>query len=107
MIRLRPSSASIALLARSKTKLVGLDLGDLSADEQMSDDDLLGNLERFYQVARRRNVDCYLWGVRRRRVLGGAIGVGYGMVNGLGLMSDIGEPAAVLPLPRETLASAG
>jgi len=106
MVRLRPSAAPVGLVARSKVKLIGLDLAELAPDEQMGDEDLLANLERFLQMASRRNVGCYLWGVRRRRVLGGSIGLGYAMVNGPGLMSDIGQPAAVVPVSRQNLAAA-
>ncbi len=103
MIRLRPSSAPVGRMAKGQAKMIGLDLTELGPDEQMGDEDLLANLQRFHQMAASRRIACYLWGVRRRRVLGGSIVIGYEMVNGPGLMTDIGHPAAVVPVSRQNL----
>ena len=43
---------------------------------------------------------CYLWGARRRRVVGGVVRNGFEMVNGPGLMRDVGAPAGVVSAPR-------
>lgn len=41
-----------------------------------------------------------MWGVRRRKVIVGAVQMGFGMVNGPALMKDIPKPAKRLPAPK-------
>ncbi|HIJ62380.1 MAG TPA: hypothetical protein HPQ04_06770 [Rhodospirillaceae bacterium] len=103
LVRLSAGSAPVGLMAKSGATLVGLDLAELRSDEQMPDEDLLVNLQRFHQMAVRNGTGCYLSGVRRRRVLGGAIGGGFAMVNGPALMNDQGMPGAVMAFSRERL----
>ena len=103
LVRLNARSAPVGLMAKSGATMVGLDLAELRSDEQMPDDALLVNLARFCQMAERNRVGCYLSGVRRQRVLGGAIGGGFAMVNGPALMNDQGKPGAVMAFSRERL----
>ncbi len=106
LVRLRPSAAPVGMMAAAKAKMIGLDLGELSQDEQMGDEDMLANLDRFRQMAARRGLGSYLWSVRRRRLLVGAILCGYNMANGPGLLKDLGQPAAFIPASRTDLAAA-
>ncbi len=104
LVRLRPSHVPMGPVAQSRPALVGLDLSELAADEQMGDEDLLANLNRFSRMAGLYDIGCYLWGVRRREVLRGAILGGYKMVGGPALAPDLGRPQGVLPVSRRQLA---
>ena len=103
LVRLNVGSAPVGQMAKSGASLVGLDLAELRSDEQMPDDDLLVNLQRFHQMAVRNGTGSYLSGVRRRRVLAGAISGGFAMVNGPALMNDQGMPGAVMAFSRDRL----
>ena len=107
VIRLRPSSAPIGLVARAGAQVITLDLAELGPDEQMGDDDLLTNLQRFQLSASRRHMGCALWGARRRRVVVGLVLGGYRMVNGPGLACDLARLGCVLSTPREQFADVG
>lgn len=107
LIRLSARSAPVGLMAKSGATLVGLDLAELRSDEQMPDEDLLINLSRFFQMAERNGTACFLSGVRRRRVLAGAIAGGFAMINGPALMNDQGKPGAVMAFSRDRLVRMG
>jgi len=104
IVRLRPSSAPIGLVARAGAQVIALDLAELGPDEQMGDDDLLANLQRFQLSAGRRHLGCALWGARRRKVVVGLVLGGFRMVNGPGLACDLARLGSVLSTPREQFA---
>jgi len=79
--------------------MAGLDLSELRPDERMDDERLLENLGRIQEATARDGIGCYLWSARHRRVVGGVVQSGFEMVNGPGLMKDIGHPAMVMPAP--------
>jgi hypothetical protein len=86
---------------------IGLDLSDLRADERMNDDRLLAVLDTLHGATAHAGIDCYLWSARRRRVVGEVVLNGFGMVNGPGLMKDVGRPTAIVPAPRRRFAVTG
>ncbi|CAA7614535.1 conserved hypothetical protein [Candidatus Terasakiella magnetica] len=100
LVRTRMSARRSSLAADIGVSMVGLDLSELRPDERMDDDELLAALERVHEATTRDGIGCYLWGARHRRVVGGVVQNGFEMVNGPGLMKDIGRPAIVLPAPR-------
>jgi hypothetical protein len=107
IVRLRPTSAPIGLVARAGAQVIALDLAELGPDEQMGDDDLLANLQRFQLSAARRHLGCALWGARRRKVVVGLVLGGFRMVNGPGLACDLARLGSVLSTPREQFAEVG
>jgi hypothetical protein len=103
MVRFHPSAANLALLRKVKVGMIGLDLAELRSEDQMGDEDLLANLDRFREMAADRQMRAYLWGIRRRRLLIGSVLCGFNLVNGPGLMRDVGVPNHIVPVPRELL----
>lgn len=100
LLRLHLGSPLMDRIGTLGAEHVGLDLSELRPDERMNDDLLLSTLEYLQENAVRAGAGCYLWSARRRRVVGGAVHHGFEMVNGPGLMRDVGRPAAVVPAPR-------
>ena len=106
LVRTRMSAKRSSLAAEIGVSMVGLDLSELRPDERMDDDRLLETLNRVHEATARDGIGCYLWSARHRRVVGGVVQGGFEMVNGPGLMKDIGRPAIVLPAPRARFAAA-
>ena len=100
LVRTRMSAKRSSLAAEIGVSMVGLDLAELRSDERMDDEHLLENLGRIQEATARDGIGCYLWSARHRRVIGGVVQGGFEMVNGPGLMKDIGHPAMVMPAPR-------
>jgi len=100
LVRTRITARRSSLAGEIGVSMVGLDLSELRPDQRMDDDDLLAVLDRVREATIRDGIGCYLWGARHRRVVGGLVQGGFEMVNGPGLMKDIGRPAMVLPAPR-------
>lgn len=99
-LRTRLSSPRAAMAADCGAAMIGLDLSELALPERTDDDTLLEALNGFLAAAGKARMGAYLWGVRRRKVLMGAVQGGYAMVNGSALMKDIPKPAKVLPAPK-------
>ena len=100
LVRTRMSARRSSLAAEIGVSMVGLDLAELRPDERMDDEHLLETLGRVQEATARDGIGCYLWSARHRKVVGGVVQGGFEMVNGPGLMKDIGRPAIVLPAPR-------
>jgi hypothetical protein len=100
LVRTRMSAHRSSLAAEIGVSMVGLDLSELRPDERMDDEHLLETLGRVQEATARDGIGCYLWSARHRKVVGGVVQSGFDMVNGPGLMKDIGRPAMVLPAPR-------
>ncbi|NFV79493.1 hypothetical protein G4223_05145, partial [Magnetospirillum aberrantis SpK] len=64
------------------------------------DDALLAALAAFNAAAGKTRLGSYVWGVRRRKVIVGAVQAGFAMVNGPALMKNIAKPARQLPAPK-------
>ncbi|MBX9634456.1 MAG: hypothetical protein K2X44_05685, partial [Magnetospirillum sp.] len=79
---------------------VGLDLSELRPCERMNDQLLLSTLDTLQGEAQHAGLGCYLWSARRRGVVGGVVQNGIEMVNGPGLMKDVGRLAVAVPAPR-------
>ncbi|TAN56765.1 MAG: hypothetical protein EPN20_18280 [Magnetospirillum sp.] len=106
LVRTRMSAKRSSLAAEIGVSMVGLDLSELRPDERMDDESLLATLSRVQEATARDGIGCYLWSARRRRVVGGVVQSGFEMVNGPGLMKDIGRPAIVMPAPRSRFIAA-
>ncbi|MBF0561248.1 MAG: hypothetical protein HQL37_04345 [Alphaproteobacteria bacterium] len=93
LVRL-PLSASGMAADLTHLRAVGIDLAELKEDDRVGDDELFLRLHRFQQTASHAGYGCYLWGVRRRPLIAKLLRAGIAMVNGPGIMSDIGHPYA-------------
>ncbi|HIJ38031.1 MAG TPA: hypothetical protein HPP80_03965 [Rhodospirillaceae bacterium] len=92
LLRQSPERADCAMAARSGASMIGIDLSCLHPDQNFSDEELMVNLLRLRDKARRHNLGFYLWGVRRRPLLTFAINNGFDMVNGPALAGDLPCP---------------
>lgn len=101
LLRVRLSSDLLCRVDELGGAKVGLDLSELRDEERMNDQRLLETLEGLQNSAVQAGAGCYLWSARRRRVVGEVVGSGFDMVNGPGLMKDVGRPSAVVPAPRQ------
>ncbi|WP_156520840.1 hypothetical protein [Magnetospirillum moscoviense] len=101
LLRVRVSSDLLCRVDELGGAKVGLDLSELRDEERMNDQRLLQTLESLQCSATQAGAGCYLWSARRRNVVGEVVGSGFDMVNGPGLMKDVGRPAAVVPAPRQ------
>jgi hypothetical protein len=99
------SAMRAAIAADCGITMIGLDLAELRQAERTDDDHLLEALAGFREVAERCRLPAYVWGARRRKVVVGAVLGGFAMVNGPGLMKELGRPAKVLPAPRSRFAT--
>ncbi len=106
LLRLRMSSDLLCRVHELGGAKVGLDLSELRPQERMNDVALLATLDALQNSAGHAGAGCYLWSARRRRVVGGVVTGGFAMVNGPGLMKDVGHPSLVMPAPRQRFALA-
>lgn len=106
LVRTRISAKLSSLAAEIGVSMVGLDLSELRQEEKMDDENLLATMDRIHEATTKDGIGCYLWSARRRRVVGGLVQSGFEMVNGPGLMKDIGRPAIVVPAPRSRFVAA-
>ncbi|MBC7951961.1 MAG: hypothetical protein H7Z12_09130 [Rhodospirillaceae bacterium] len=104
-LRTRLSSPRAAMAADCGAAMIGLDMSELALTERTDDDTLLDALKGFLATAGKARLGGYLWSVRRRKVLVGAVQSGFAMVNGSALMKDIPKPAKVLPAPKARFTS--
>ncbi|TAN71341.1 MAG: hypothetical protein EPN20_04735 [Magnetospirillum sp.] len=88
-----PLSAVGMIPALSHLRAVGVDLAELTEEERVGDDDLFARLETFRAAARQAKVASYVWGVRRRPLIAQLVAAGFSLVNGPGVMCDLGRPA--------------
>lgn len=107
LLRVRLSSDLLCRVDELGGAKVGLDLSELRDEERMNDQRLLETLESLQTSASQAGAGCYLWSARRRHVVGEVVGSGFDMVNGPGLMKDVGRPAAVVPAPRNRFVNDG
>lgn len=99
-LRTRLSAPRVALALDCGASMVGIDLSELAQPERTDDIQLLDALRAFAEHAGKARLGTYVWGVRRRKVVTGAVRAGFAMVNGPALMKDIPKPAKVLPAPK-------
>ncbi|MGE5505411.1 MAG: hypothetical protein ACM31L_13395 [Actinomycetota bacterium] len=99
--------ARLSMAAQAGADMVGVDLAELAPDERTDDDHLLAALLSLRAAAERNRLPACVWGVRRRKVVIGAVLGGFAMVNGPGLMKDLGRPSKVLPAPRARFGQPG
>lgn len=99
-LRTRLSDPRAAMAQDCGAAMIGIDVAELAGAERTDDDHLLEALKDFQAQAAKARLGTYVWGVRRRKVIVGAVQMGFGMVNGPALMKDIPKPAKVLPAPK-------
>ncbi|MBX9635193.1 MAG: hypothetical protein K2X44_09450 [Magnetospirillum sp.] len=104
-LRTRLSSPNAAMAVDCGAAMIGLDLSELAQPERTDDAHLLEALTGYLAAAGKARLGAYVWGVRRRKVLVGAVQSGFAMVNGPALMKDIPKPAKVLPAPKARFTS--
>jgi len=73
-------------------RAVGVDLAELADDDKVGDDELFARLDLFREAARKARLASYVWGVRRRPLIGRLVRAGFSLVNGPGVMCDLGRP---------------
>lgn len=83
-------------------KGVGVDLAELEGDDRVGDEELFERLMAFRTEARKAGLASYVWGLRRRPLIARVIRAGFSLVNGPGVMCDLGCPA--LPTTRRRAA---
>jgi hypothetical protein len=101
LLRIRMSSSHGFDAAAAGAAMVGIDLSELAPAERMGDEALLRALESLRGDVGMAGKSCYLWSARRRHVVGRAVRNGFAMVNGPGLMKDVGRPAVVMAAPKD------
>ena len=99
-LRTRIHDARAAMALDCGAAMIGIDMAELVAAERTGDDELLEALTAYRAEAAKARLGSYVWGVRRRKVIVGAVQMGFGMVNGPALMKDIPKPAKRLPAPK-------
>lgn len=99
-LRTRLSAPKAALAADCGAVIIGVDLAELSESERTDDDQLLARLLAYREAADKAGLRACVWGVRRRKVMVGAVHGGFAMTNGPALMKDLPKPAKVLPAPK-------
>lgn len=105
LVRSRLSAPRAEIALDAGATMVGIDLSELAQPERTDDLVLLRALDAFANHAAKARLGTYLWGVRRRKVVVGAVQTGFALVNGPALMKDIPRPAKVLPAPKSRLTS--
>jgi hypothetical protein len=100
MARVPLHGAPLARAAKAGAAMVSVDLAELPDADKTDDDHLLATLFRLRRDAEAAGLAACVWGVRRRKVVVGAVLGGFAMMNGPGLMKDLPRPAKVLPAPR-------
>ncbi|CAA7626957.1 hypothetical protein [Magnetospirillum sp. UT-4] len=99
-LRVRLASVNTRLASDCGASLIGVDMSELTEAEKTDDQHLIASLARLLATARRAGLGAYVWNIRRRPALYGAIHAGFAMVNGPALMKDIARPAKQLPAPK-------
>jgi len=107
MLRTRPGPLCPELALRCGVTVVGLDLAELPPGQHDDDERLLVRLGDYLTAARDAGLGAYVWGLRRRRALIGAVQAGFALVNGPALMKDLPRPAKVLPAPKARFSGSG
>ncbi|MBI5162883.1 MAG: hypothetical protein HY985_03170 [Magnetospirillum sp.] len=99
-LRARLTAPKAALAADCGAAAIAVDLAELAPRERTDDPPLLNALSLFREAADKSRLAAYVWGVRHRKVVVGAVQAGFAMVNGPALMKDLVRPAKVLPAPK-------
>lgn len=99
-LRTRIHDPRAAMALDCGAAMIGIDMAELVTAERTGDDELLDALTAYRAEAAKARLGSYVWGVRRRKVIVGAVQAGFGMVNGPALMKDIPKPAKRLPAPK-------
>jgi hypothetical protein len=100
VVRARLGRSRAELLVKCGATAVGVDLAELPPNQKTDDPVLLAWLAEFRDAAGWAGLKTYVWSIRRRHALVGAVQGGFDMVNGPALMKDLPRPAKVLPAPR-------
>jgi hypothetical protein len=87
-----PLSGLDMIPALTHVKAVGVDLAELPEDQRVGDDELFARLEAFRGAAKQAKIACYVWGVRRRPLITKMVTAGFSLINGPGVMCDLGQP---------------
>ncbi|OAN48992.1 hypothetical protein [Magnetospirillum moscoviense] len=103
-VRTRLGYSRAEKAAKAGATGIGIDLAELPANQKTDDSTLLAWLDEYLGAANRAGLGAYVWSVRRRHALIGAVQAGFAMVNGPALMKDIPRPAKVLPAPKARFA---
>lgn len=103
LLRLDLTSPLLERMGELGAAQIGLDLSELKPEQRTNDERLLSALDGIEGDARRAGLGAYLWSARRRNLVGSAVDHGFAMVNGPGLMKDVGKPAIVVPAPKSKL----
>ena len=90
-----PLGAAEMVGSLRSVRAIGVDLAELGDEERVGDDELFAKLLEFRDAARQAKTACYVWNVRRSGFVARAIEAGFSLVNGPGVMCDLGHP--VLP----------
>lgn len=106
LLRTKLSDPRAAIALDAGAGGIGIDLAELAVPERTGDDQLLAAMAAFQAQAAKYRLGAYVWGARRRKVIVGAVGQGFSMVNGPALMKDIPRPAKVLPAPKSRFTAA-
>jgi len=104
-LRVRLGAPMAGLAADCGAAMIGIDLAELTPSERTDDEHLIAALEAFQREADIARLGAYVWGVRRRKAVAGAVVAGFAMVNGAALMKDLNRPAKVLPAPKSRFAA--
>jgi hypothetical protein len=91
MVRL-PLAAGDLAASLPGVRAIGVDLCELPNDDRVGDDELFGRLDQFRAAAVSARAACYVWGVRRRPLITRIVQAGFSLVNGPGIMCDVGHP---------------
>ncbi|WP_082914679.1 hypothetical protein [Paramagnetospirillum marisnigri] len=102
-LRVRLGFPRLTLAKSAGTRMIGIELGELSPEQRTDDAGLLDALATLNRDAADMGLNSYAWGIRRRAVVTGAVAAGLAMINGPGLMKDLPRPSKVLPAPRSRL----
>ncbi|KIL99546.1 hypothetical protein CCC_04062 [Paramagnetospirillum magnetotacticum MS-1] len=105
MIRVPLSNPVLNRAALAGASGISIDLAELPNADKTDDDHLLAALIRVKTEAAALDLGVSVWGVRRRKVVVGAVLGGFAMMNGPGLMKDLPRPAKILPAPRSRFAA--
>jgi hypothetical protein len=83
-------------------RAVGTDLSELPEKDRAGDEVLFQRLTAFRHEARKAGLASYVWGVRRRPLIARLAAGGFSLINGPGVMCDLGRP--ILPTAKRKAA---
>lgn len=92
-----PLSAAGMVADLKAVRAIGADLTELAEDERTGDDTLLERLMAFRDTARGAGIASYVWSVRRRPLIASIARANFSLINGPGIMCDVGRPVPTRP----------